>query len=211
MRGYYDYHPAFFLTRPVALYGAPGTDAATVGYGLSALTGLPFVDVDRRVEHELGCHLSRAMRREGGHQILSAYKTVVRRALGEMPHGIWAMSNLILDYQPIQRLLVKHTDAVIIEKSIFLLYDDLKQDPEAYPPRHPELSRYEKGSTRNYKNFIDNIEQNYPESIMRIDGNNRSPNDCAREIFQWLERRGVADLNEQHPPPTSNIRRWLKL
>lgn len=211
MNGYYDYHPSFFLRRPVALYGAPGTETAATGYALSALSGLPFIDVDRRVEHALGRNLKQALGSLTGRELLNEYKNVIGQSLSEMPHGIWATSNLIVDYPPLQKLLAQQTDAVVLQKSIFNLYHELQREQEAYPPRNPELNRYRSESARAYKNFVDNIEQGYPRAVLHVNADNRSPNGIAQEILQWLQAQGTADLQEQLPPlPVSRIRKWLK-
>ena len=52
MDDYYSPHPRVQLDQAIAIAGQIGSGARMIGRCLSARTGLPFVDVDRQVEHD---------------------------------------------------------------------------------------------------------------------------------------------------------------
>ena len=64
--GYYDPYPALYLDRPKVLVGPLGGGIALTGASVSAMLGLPFIDLDRLVEHSFGCDFAAAVRRMAG-------------------------------------------------------------------------------------------------------------------------------------------------
>ena len=50
--GYYDPYPTHQLEKPLCLVGFMGSEIHMVGYFLSSMTGLPFIELDKWIEHE---------------------------------------------------------------------------------------------------------------------------------------------------------------
>jgi shikimate kinase len=88
MDEYYSVSPRWALARPIVLAGPVGSGLRGVAHGLSARTGLPFVDVDRRVEHETGASLGDLARRVGVMRIQTAAREVLERVALERPAAV---------------------------------------------------------------------------------------------------------------------------
>lgn len=65
---------------PFALVGLPGSGKTTIGKLLARRLGLPFVDVDHEIEHELGCSVRAFFEAEGE----AAFRDVEARVLNRL-------------------------------------------------------------------------------------------------------------------------------
>ncbi len=88
---YYSPSPRWALARPIVLAGPIGSGLRTVARTLSARTGLPFVDVDRRVEHEVGASLAELARQAGVRRVQTAAREVLERVALERPAAVVAL------------------------------------------------------------------------------------------------------------------------
>ena len=52
--GYYDHYPQVEISKPICLIGFMGSEVHSVAYFISSMTGLPYVELDKLVEHEVG-------------------------------------------------------------------------------------------------------------------------------------------------------------
>ena len=57
MNSYYDTMVTHVLPKPLALCGFYGAEISRIAYQISCFTGIPVVDVERRLEHDMGCSL----------------------------------------------------------------------------------------------------------------------------------------------------------
>ncbi|MEM9176657.1 MAG: shikimate kinase [Myxococcota bacterium] len=85
MDDYYSPHPRFLLTRPIVIGGQIGCGAPLVGRTLSARTGLPFVEVDRRIEHEAGASLTELVARHSVDSLARRARNVLLACASERP------------------------------------------------------------------------------------------------------------------------------
>ena len=89
MDGYYDdYHPQVSLRCPIALVGVLTEPARRLGHWLAAMEGLPFVDLDRRVEHTAGCSLWALVAARGEAHYRALEARALDAALRERPAGV---------------------------------------------------------------------------------------------------------------------------
>ncbi len=88
---YYSPSPRWALARPIVLAGPVGSGLRTVARTLSARTGLPYVDIDRRVEHETGASLAELARRVGVKRVQTAAREVLERVALERPAAVVAL------------------------------------------------------------------------------------------------------------------------
>ena len=85
MDDYYSPHPRFHLDRAIAIAGQIGSGARMVGRCLAARTGLPFVDVDRQVEHDCGASLAEIASRIGPQRLSQRARDVLERTALQRP------------------------------------------------------------------------------------------------------------------------------
>jgi shikimate kinase len=91
MDGYYDHHPSTQLDRPIVLWGFMGSLCDRVASSLGALTGLPSVDLDRRVEHRAGRSVSQLVLEAGSCEYRHVEQDVLTQALADRPYGVIAL------------------------------------------------------------------------------------------------------------------------
>jgi len=85
---YYEPHACLALMRPVVLGGQVGCGARLIGRSLSARTGLPFVEVDRQVEHEAGVSLAKLAAEQGVGQVAARARSVLEAVAIRRPWSI---------------------------------------------------------------------------------------------------------------------------
>jgi len=146
MEGYYDYHPLADLDRHLVLAGFLTDETRTVGYRLAALTGLPFTDLDRKIEHHAGQSVWDLILNEGETVYRQFEHRQLRRALDDTPPGILTLGDGALIDEANLRTVVERATLVVFDldlSSCFFRYRSRyrSRDPsEAAPeggPWHP--------------------------------------------------------------------------
>ena len=93
MSDYYEPTQRIVLARPIVIGGQLGCGSRLIGRSLSARTGLPFVEVDRQIEHEAGGSLARIAEEEGAPRIARRARSVLERLSLQRP---WSV--IVLDH-----------------------------------------------------------------------------------------------------------------
>lgn len=91
MSDYYDHHPSLTLTRPLVVAGDLGCGARMIGRILCARTGLPFVELDREIEHTLGASLRHVAAEAGIGRIEHAAQVALERVSLRRPFPVIAL------------------------------------------------------------------------------------------------------------------------
>ena len=86
--GYYDHHAEVHLRCPMVLVGIATEPSRRLGYWLAATEGLPFTDLDRRVEHLAGRSLWDLVALEGEARYRALERQALMAALRDRPPGI---------------------------------------------------------------------------------------------------------------------------
>lgn len=89
MDGYYDPIVSHVLPAPIALCGVWGSCIPEVGAHISSYTGIPFVDLERQMEHVLGASLLSI--RGDSEKILSLERQCIREVASIRPYPIIAL------------------------------------------------------------------------------------------------------------------------
>lgn len=85
---YYEPHARFRLTRPIVIGGQIGCGARMIGRMLCARTGLPFVELDRQIEHEAGESLARLIETQGLKRTVQRTRAVLERLALQRPCAV---------------------------------------------------------------------------------------------------------------------------
>jgi shikimate kinase len=137
MDGYYSYQPAVTLDRPLCLIGFMGAGVGAVGSTLGALTGLTWIDLDRRVEHAAGRSISHLVLREG----LDAWRTIergeLRRALGARPPRIVSLGDGALLDDDNRALVKERAQLVYLRAPVEDLARAVRRELDEQPGRYP--------------------------------------------------------------------------
>jgi len=85
---YYEPHARRKLARPLVIAGDLGCGARLIGRTVCARTGLPFVEVDRQIEHEAGESLDALAARIGRKRIAERARMVLERVAIQQPWSV---------------------------------------------------------------------------------------------------------------------------
>ena len=145
---YYDYQMTRVLDCHLALVGFFGADQDRVGYSISALTGLPFIDLMRLIEHQAGQSIAELILRQGEIALRRLESICLSQALKERPCGVLSLGDgTLIDEQQRQRVL-QQTRLVYLQMDLPQLYWKLRHDLTqaksrhfpflTNPPQHPD-------------------------------------------------------------------------
>ncbi len=89
MDGYYDdYHPQVQLRCPLVLVGIATEPARRLGHWIAATEGLPFIDLDRHIEHRAGRSLWALVAERGESYYRELEQQALVAALRATPTGV---------------------------------------------------------------------------------------------------------------------------
>ena len=123
---YYSYEPLVTLQRPLALCGAVGAPVAPVASMVSQLTGLPYVELDRWLEHEAGQTVSALALEEGERGLRRRERKLVRRALEQRPCPVIALGEGALLSRWVRGAVRRRADLVYLAAAPRDLWDGVR-------------------------------------------------------------------------------------
>ena len=85
---YYSPQPRFVLERPIVLTGTFHSDVRRVAHYLGGQSGLPLLDIDDIVSHELGQSILGLRVRDGDGAYLAQERRALARLIAQRPAGI---------------------------------------------------------------------------------------------------------------------------
>lgn len=112
---YYSYQPTVTLARPLVLCGFVCAPVSDLGSLLAQRTGLPYIELERWMEHELGEGLAPAVERQGWPAVRGVERRLLDRALDDRPPAVIALPDgALLDPQSLARVK-READLVYVE------------------------------------------------------------------------------------------------
>ncbi len=138
--GYYDYHPTVALSRSVVLGGTPSAAYREVGHDLAALTGLPLIDLDRWLEHQVGQSLWDFLQREGEDKLRYMETELLVKSLSNSPCGLIIAGEGVLAQAANRRLIKERAALAYLSLPPTAAYWELRrQIGEGGPRLHPNV------------------------------------------------------------------------
>ena len=124
---YYSPHPRIVLSRPILIGGQLGCGARMVGRMLSARTGLPFVEVDRRIEHEVGTSIADLAARTSVDAVSRRARNVLEACALQRPSSV-----VVLDAawpsRDARSLFGRRMEFVYVERPATYLLDRIEKE-----------------------------------------------------------------------------------
>ena len=193
--GYYDPHPTHYLKAPLLIYGVPGTNVSAVAYKTSAMTGLPFVDLERRFEHTVGQSLIEHLINSGTEKTLSLFQDLITRLQKEQPFGIWASGNLVLLHRYSREKIADQCSKIMLTKNILTVYPDWVMEMSNYPQRHADVLYAQREHSYDIKDYRENLLKSFPKPTHSISMDTHNTLKCVNKILQWIQNQGEADIS----------------
>lgn len=95
----------------VYLVGMPGAGKSTVGRELAGRLGVPFIDLDERIERDAGASVSDVFRRDGEAAFRALEAATLVEASGEDPSVVACGGGVVLE--PANRIALRNTGVVV--------------------------------------------------------------------------------------------------
>lgn len=132
MSGYYDYHPVYQLTRPVALVSFVNQLTRAVASSLASLGGLPLVLLDDLVQHRLGASAGEVVSERGLPAFRQEERQELTKAVASRPMGVIALGEGALSDRESLRLVLEETDLVYL----YLSFDEARERARSQSFQH---------------------------------------------------------------------------
>ncbi|MDY7094037.1 MAG: shikimate kinase [Acidobacteriota bacterium] len=132
MEGYYDHHATLQLNRPLAVAGMIGSPYRHTAYHVSSRTGLPFTDLDRKIEHEAGQSLWDLVTLRGEPALRELERKVLLQTLRARPAGIIALGDGTLLDADNKRAVLESTTLVHLEMDLAANYWHIRRHEEEH-------------------------------------------------------------------------------
>jgi len=136
---YYGYAPLVHIRRPLVVIGMPGAETVAVCNALASLTGLPLIDLSRRVEHDAGKSVSHIVLREGERMLRAREAALLMRAVEERPPAIIACGPGAWSKAEIRRALPAQADTLALHRPEGALLQALRAAVARSPGSEPDF------------------------------------------------------------------------
>ena len=124
---YYEPYARLVLSRPLVIGGQFGCGTRLIARSLCASTGLPFVDVDRKIEHEAGRSLARIAHEEGLGRVEEWSTLLLERVVSQRPCAV-----IVFDHawpsDEIASLFGEKCDFIHVERDVVSLVQRASKD-----------------------------------------------------------------------------------
>ena len=187
--GYYDPYPLVYLDRPVCLIGFMGSEVHSIGYFISTLTGIPFVELDKLVEHDVGMSLAQLYLEEGESRWRALESKHLKRALKMSPARLICLGDgALLDEENLE-LCLSRTTLVYIRRPQRSLLKRVQRGRQENPQRFPLWVRRSPESLSELLPLLKRREPLYEKAEVLIDTGDLGALETAQRVnkrFSWL-------------------------
>ncbi|MEM7355902.1 MAG: shikimate kinase [Acidobacteriota bacterium] len=126
--GYYDHHPTVRLDRHFVIAGYFVQETRQIGYQVAALTGLGVSDLDRKIEHHVGCSIQELLREQGEERYRALECRWLGRLLGESPPGIITLGDGALIDAANRKQVLRNAELVALDLDLPNCYWRVQQN-----------------------------------------------------------------------------------
>ena len=187
MNQYYDYHPPRIPEIPIALVGFFGSGHLNVGRSMAARTALPYIELDRHIEHDAGMNVVQLIHEEGENRYREIEFTRLQAGLRSKPAGIITLGEGSIQSPRNLALVLKQSVLVHIHRDPEELNRRLQEQQQLNPTTaYPWLTPGNYDSldlTQLHNEHLDHYEQ----ATLRFDATGRSSDSIAGEILKALD------------------------
>ena len=126
MDGYYDPHSRVVLPKPKAFIGFWGARVPEVVVAVSQMSGIPFFDVERGIEHAAGTSVRDYIEKHGSERLMKLEQTVIKNYLrGMSMPPVIALRPSSFQYSATRQYVLHHCETLYLKKNVFLLFSQM--------------------------------------------------------------------------------------
>ena len=134
---YYDPYPQDMLEQPLCLVGFMGCEIHSIAYFMSSLTGYPFVEVDKLVEHQKGMSIAQLYLEHGEETWRQCESEQIKVALSLKPARIICLGDGALLDSTNQSLCLNQSKVVYLRRPQQGLLKRIQQGRKENIQRYP--------------------------------------------------------------------------
>ena len=185
--GYYDHHSQIILAKPLCLVGFTGAEVHSVGYFISGMTGIPYVELDKLVEHDVGMSLAQLYLEEGEDRWRQLESHHLAKTLDVRPPRIICLGDGSLLSSVNQQRCLSNAELIYIRRPREVLLHHIQRGRVEVPGRYPYWSRRIPSSVADLDDFLTIREPTYELAHTLIDAGELTSLEIARRL---MSRRG---------------------
>jgi shikimate kinase len=184
--GYYDPYPLIALERPICLIGFMGCDVHSIGYFISSLTGISFVEVDKLLEHDVGMSLAHFYLEHGESAWRALESKHLKRGLEMRPARLLCLGDGALLDPNNRSLCLDESDLIYIRRPHRSLLERVQKGRRTSPQRFPLWIDREPHSFQELRGLLEVREPTYEVANKLIDIGEMSALEAAQRIIKRL-------------------------
>jgi shikimate kinase len=166
---YYGYAPLVQLDRPVVVIGAPGAGAVAVCNALASVTGLPLIDLMRRVEHDAGKSAAHIQLREGERMLRAREAALLLRALGERPPALIACGPWAWQSAEVRRELRARARTARLLRPLPALVEGLTDELRRSPACEPAFMGRQPVTSARLRELVAELEPAHATAALQVE------------------------------------------
>ena len=190
MDGYYDPIVTHFLDKPICICGFWGSRLPKIAIHLSSYTGIPFADLERKVEHDLGISLPALKKQNRMRELMESEQRCLNQIMKTRPFPVVALRpETLMSPQAAtfikenMRLIYIASDIVDLQQRILILVER---------PIRTRLLDIEETNVHDISSVtqtFQRFEQSYLRADTLIKVKKQNPRQVAKEIIQLLDKQ----------------------
>lgn len=184
---YYDPYPQEMLEQAICLIGFMGCEIHSIAYFLSSLTGYPFVEVDKLVEHEKGMSIAQLYLEQGEKVWRESESEQLRNALSLKPARIICLGDGALLSQANQKLCLEQSKLVYLRRPEQSLLRRVQQGRKENIQRFPLWLKREPNSFDELLPLLSSRRASYEQAHILIDIGDLSALASAQHVIKRLK------------------------
>lgn len=184
---YYDPYPLVNLDKPLCLVGFMGCDIHSIGYFIASLTGLPFVEVDKLIEHEVGMSLAQLYLERGEEEWRRLEDYFLRKTLDMKPARLICLGDGALINPQNQSICLQNADLIYIRRPQRSLLERIQKGRRELPQRFPLWVNRAPHSFAELKPLLDERVPTYESAHTLVDIGDLSALEASQRIIKRLK------------------------
>ena len=187
--GYYDPYPQVILGKPVCLIGFMGSEVHHITYFLSSMTGIPFIELDKLIEHDVGMSLAQLYLEEGETRWRAREEVHLKRALDTSPPRLICLGDGALIAAENRRLCLQKADVLYVRRPREVLLENIQRGRREVPGRFPYWSTHAPQGIEDLTELLRRRESTYEAAPHMIDAGELTALEIAQKLirrFKWF-------------------------
>ena len=185
--GYYDPYPSHQLEKPLCLVGFMGSEIHMVGYFLSSMTGLPFIELDKWIEHEVGKTVAHLYYERGESEWRQVEKQCLNRALASQPKSIICLGDGTLIDKESRRICHQKSTLFYLRRPFHLCYKQILSGRKTHPQRYPYFIQAPPQNESEVETYLRKRVGGYEKAHVMMEMKDLSPLAMARKVMKRLD------------------------